>query len=111
MRQGADALKEKNGLSSKLTKEGQLEIIKSSMALLSGAIFSTASLSESISPFGVSLTAALSGKYSFFALVGAVFGYFAQGLSGGLVKYVAALLVVSALKWAFSAFFEISSFK
>lgn len=106
MKQEAGTINEKTGFFSKISKEGQAEIIKSGIALLSGAILSGASLSSGISPFGVSLTAALSGKYSFFALVGAVFGYFAQGLSGGFVKYVAALLVVSALKWAFAAFFE-----
>lgn len=106
MKHGAETINEKLGVFSKISKEGQAEIIKSSVALLSGAIFSGASISSSISPFGVSLTAALCGKYSFFALVGAVFGYFAQGLGGGLIKYVAALLIVSALKWAFAAFFE-----
>lgn len=106
MKQGESALKENKGLFSKLTKEGQLEIIKSCVALIFGAIFSGAGISERISPFGVSLTAALSGKYSFFALVGAVFGYFAQGLSNGFVKYVAAMLIISALKWAFSAYFQ-----
>ena len=106
MKQAESALNEKNGFFSKISKEGQAEIIKSSISLVSGAIFSGSSLSSGISPFGISLTAALSGKYSFFALVGAIFGYFAQGLNGAFVKYVAALLIVSALKWAFAAFFE-----
>ena len=106
MKQATREAEEKAGLFSKISKEGQLEIIKSSIALASGAIFSGASITTSISPFGVSLVSALSGKYSFFALVGAVFGYFAQGLSGGFVKYVAALLVIVALKWAFAAFLD-----
>ncbi len=106
MKQGADTINEKSGLFSRISKEGQAEIIKGSIALISGAIYSGASLTSGISPFGVSIVAALSGKHSFLALLGAVFGYFAQGLSGGFIKYVAALLVVSALKWAFAAFFE-----
>lgn len=106
MKQGERALKEKAGFFSKLSKEGQAEIIKAGFALISGVIFSGASLTSGISPFGVSIVAALHGKYSFLALFGAVFGYFAQGLGGGFIKYVAALLVIMALKWAFAAFFE-----
>ena len=66
--QTATAEKEKQGIMSRVSEDGRREIIKSALALLFGAIYAGANIGGNLSPFGVSLVAALKGKYSFFAL-------------------------------------------
>lgn len=104
--QTAAAEKEKQGIMSRISQDGRKEIIKSALSLVFAAIYAGASIGGKLSPFGVSLVAALKGKYSFFALLGAGFGYFAGGLSEGGIRYIAEILIVAALKWAFAAFLD-----
>ncbi len=104
--QTAAVEKEKEGILSRISENGRKEIIKSALAAVFGAIFAGAGVAQGLSPFGVSLVAALKGKYGFFALLGAGFGYFAQGFSDGSVRYIAEILIVAAIKWAFAAFFD-----
>lgn len=104
--QSATAEKGKESVPSRISEESRKEIIKSAVAVLFGVVFAGARVAEGISPFGVAVVAALRGKYSFFALLGAGFGYFALGISQGGIRYIAEMLILVAIKWAFAAFFE-----
>lgn len=70
-------------------------------ALLS-LLLSCSVLFSQIAPFGVAMAAAASGDYSFAAVLGAVVGYLiAPGIEFKM-KYIAAILVIGAVKWAVS---------
>ncbi len=96
----------KSGVFARLFLSQRGEIIKAALAMVFGAVFSGASVMGNLTPFGISLAAALNGKYSLFALLGAAFGYFAQGISAESIGYIAQLFIVASVKWAFSDFFK-----
>lgn len=72
---------------------------------LAGLVLSFSQLVQSISPFGVSLVAAVHGRLSLFAALGSILGYLSRGEQ--CVRYVAEIIILLAIKWAFAAFFEV----
>ncbi len=82
-----------------------LGLIKGFALILSGAVLSFSQIANTLSPFGVSLVAAAHGRASVFAALGSVLGYLSRGEE--YVKYIAEIIILLAIKWAFSAFFEI----
>ena len=59
-----------------------------------------------MSPFGVAAAAALPGKYSYCAALGALLGYVISPGFAGNVKYIGALMLVAAIKWIIEGRFE-----
>lgn len=103
-----DALARKSGQTffDKISDETRKTIIKSALALIFGVIYSSIRFSGRLLPFGVSLFASFSSVPSCFALVGASISYIAAGTSLGGIRYVAQMLIIAAVKWAFSPFFK-----
>ena len=98
----AVAIKTHRGLS----EEGKRRLAGFALSALLGALFSTIRFSDRLSPFGASAVAALSGGYGLFALAGSVVGYAAIGSLSTGVRYIAQMLIIVAIKWAFAAFLE-----
>ena len=98
----AVAIKTHKGLS----EQGKKRLVGFALSALLGALFSTIRFSDRLSPFGVSAVAALPGGYSFFALAGSILGYVAIGSLSGGIRYIAQMLILVAVKWAFAAFLE-----
>ena len=89
-----------------LSGEGKKRLITYALALLIGALFSSLRFSDRLSPFGVSAVAALPSLHSFFAVAGGILGYAAIGSLSTGVRYIAEMLILIAVKWAFAAFLE-----
>lgn len=105
-RTSAASAEKGQGVLARLSKENREKIIKGFAAAALGLLFSLIRFSDRLSPFGVSALAALSGGSSVFALLGATIGYLSPGLELGGVRYIAQMLILMAVKWAFAAFFE-----
>ncbi len=89
-----------------LSQESKKRLITFALSLLLGALFSGLRFSDRLSPFGVSAVAALPSVYSFFAALGGILGYAAIGSLSLGVRYIAEMLILIAVKWAFAAFLE-----
>lgn len=98
----AAAIKTHKGLSD----EGKRRLVGFVLSALLGALFSTIRFSDRLSPFGASAVAALPGGYGFFALSGSVLGYAVIGSLADGVRYIAQMLILVAIKWAFAAFLD-----
>ena len=66
-------------------------------------LVSNANMMGALSPFGVAVTAAVPGGAGFAAFLGSLLGYIVFGGVTGNLSYIAALLLVAAAKFAFSA--------
>lgn len=66
-------------------------------------LLSNAVLFSKIAPFGVALAAASSGDFSIAAVLGAVLGTLISPQIEYKMKYIAAILIVGAFKWALSS--------
>lgn len=53
-----------------------------------------------ISPFGVAFVAAVRGDYTFAAVLGSILGYLLMPGTAFKMKYIAAVLIIGAVKWA-----------
>lgn len=71
------------------------------IALLS-LLLSNSVLFAQIAPFGIALTAAVGSDYTIAAVLGAVIGYLIAPDIPFKMKYIAAILVIGAVKWALS---------
>lgn len=80
-------------------------VIKMLLLTVVGATLSFSQIADKISPFGTSFVAAVHGRASVFAALGSVLGYVIRG--EGYTRYVAQIIILLAIKWAFAAFFEI----
>lgn len=89
------------GYKLKQTLSDNVKWLKSLGYLGIGVIMSSSSLYDSISPFGVALCAALSGTSSIAAALGAVIGYTFSSAAAVNMKYIAAVMLVSAAKLVF----------
>ena len=89
-----------------LSEEGKKRLAGFAISLIVGALFSSLRFSDKLSPFGVSAVAALPSVYSFFAALGGILGYAAIGSLSLGVRYIAEMLILIAVKWAFAAFLE-----
>lgn len=104
--QAATAEKGQEGMFGRLSDESRKKIIKAFASGLLGLLFANIRFSGRLSPFGVAAVAALGGSSGFFALFGSVLGYAAAGFFQGGARYIAEMLILIAVKWAFAAFFE-----
>ena len=89
-----------------LNEESKKRLFGFALSLIVGALFSSLRFSDRLSPFGVSAVAALPGAYSFFAVAGSILGYAAIGALSSGVRYIAEMLILVAVKWAFAAFLQ-----
>lgn len=80
-------------------------LIRGLLLTLAGTALSFSQIASKISPFALSLTAAVHGRASVFAALGGVVGYTIRG--EGYARYIAEIIILLAIKWAFAAFFEL----
>lgn len=66
---------------------------------VSGFLMANSFIFGGVSPFGVALPAALEGKHSYCAALGALAGYVISSNFMGNIRYIAALLFVVIFKW------------
>ena len=71
---------------------------------LVGFMMSRASVFGSYAPFGVAFAAAAPQGGAVFVTLGTALGYLLPGSAGSSVRYIAAVLAVSALRWLLSGF-------
>lgn len=96
------SLSKSQGKKSSFERDGiQTQIIKGSLTLILSAIVSGTVILNSLSPFGVAAVAAVSPGMSLFALAGSVIGYALSSGITGTMKYIAAAVLVAAIKWVF----------
>ncbi len=96
----------KKGLLKKLYEEKRDALIWAVIFFVLGAAFSNSGINNSYSPFALSLVSCAGGVYSLFALIGAAAGFLISGTTETIVRFIASALIISAVKWAFAAFFE-----
>ncbi len=72
-------------------------------AILTGVVLSNSFILGGVSPFGVAFCAAVGNTYTLSAGIGAVLGYVITINPLSNMKYIAAVLLVAAAKWLFSA--------
>lgn len=88
-----------------LFDRSKTNFIKIFALFISGLALSFSQIAQSLSPFGVSLVAAVHGRASVFAALGSIIGYVSRGEE--YLKYIAEIIILLAIKWAFAAFFEV----
>lgn len=96
---------EKTSVFERMSQGDKNKLILMVATFLLSAFYAGAEITKGFSPFAIAPVAALNGKYSFMALLGCILGYGVFGV-GANIRYIAAALIVSAVKWAFAAFFE-----
>lgn len=70
--------------------------------LLMGLVMPRANVFGALSPFGVSLAAAIPGTGALAAYIGGVIGYLLPGVAAVPLRYIAALVAVAGIKWSLS---------
>lgn len=86
-------------------------------SVAAGAVLANSLIIGGIAPFGISLVAAMPGKYNYGAAAGAVLGYVLSAQPLNNIKYIIALVVTVLLRWiltekravAFSGFLAIGT--
>lgn len=76
------------------------------VSILAGYVMAACNIFNGISPFGVAFCAALPSPFAMTAAFGSVLGYVFAGGAGVNMKYIAAVVVVVALKWLFAGKFS-----
>ena len=90
-----------SGISEKISdflREHRMVFLFLLTALL-GYIFANAVMIESIAPFGVAFSAAMSYDYAIAAFAGTLIGYLVPITSDSSMKYVVAVLIVIGVRW------------
>lgn len=90
----------------RISDESKKTLVKSVVALLVSVIYSSIRFEGRLLPFGVSVFASFSSLPSFFALVGASISYISASSALGGIRYVAQMMIIAAVKWAFAPFFK-----
>ncbi|MCI8497088.1 MAG: stage II sporulation protein E, partial [Clostridiales bacterium] len=92
------------GTMKKTVSDALARIAGTLLLSLVGLMMSRASVFGSYAPFGVAFAAAAPQGSAVFVALGTALGYLLPGGTGSSIRYIAAVLAVSALRWVLAGF-------